>query len=308
MVKKIDASKLEESIYASTRLSKGKLIALFIFSLLIFVGINLSFTKRLTEQLEKVIKGTPQCPIIHKGIAIEWLLPKIVVKAPSLSASCFNRRKGGPLKLEDVAINLGIPSVYPPGIKLHGEIKPIRGKSRINLYPIIGLTSHFIKISNTVIDDQLLAEIFGKSIIEGMFEIESNLQVENSELANGDLLIKSKNLIIRSQNIQGLNLPQLRIGNFQVKANLNKTKLSIISLIIGDDQSPIYLSLSGNIRLNKYNVASSKLELAGDIRFSPDFITAFPAINLFLSGKESQGGMYRIEIGGSFNAPSPRIL
>ncbi len=308
MAKKADVTKLDDEIYSKSKVTGMKLIIAFIFFTIIFVISNLSLGQKALDQLEKSIQGTPSCPFTHKGLEISWFLPKILIKAPSLPSSCFNRFKGSPLKLETIPISFGIPSVYPPGLKLHSEIKPLRGKSKINIYPIIGFGTHFLKITETIIDEQLIAEITGKNLVEGIIETEANLQFDNSGLLAGDILLKSKNFQIKSQTIEGLTLPQLRLNHLQLKANLNKTKLNILSLISGDDQAPLYLGLSGNIRLNKYNMGSSKIELEGDIRFSPDLIAAFPAINLFLSGKESQGGLYRIQISGSLNSPIPRIL
>lgn len=308
MAKKADVTKLDDDIYSKSKMTGAKLIFAFIVFTIVFVISNLSLGHRVIQQLEKVVQGTPTCPLVHKGLEMSWLLPKLLIKTPSLPSSCFNRRKGSPLQLETIPISLGIPSVYPPGLKFHTEIKPLRGKSKINIYPIIGFGTYFVKITDTFIDEQFIAEIIGKNFIEGLIETEANLQLDNTGILAGDILLKSKNFQVRAQTIEGLSLPQLKLNNLQLKANLNKTRLNILSMILGDDQSPLYLGLSGNIRINKYNMGSSKIELEGDIRFSPEFISTFPAINLFLSGKESQGGLYRIQISGSLGSPIPRIM
>lgn len=308
MGKKADATKLDDEIYLTGKFSPFRLTIIFIILLLALIISNLSLGSKITAQLDLIIKGTPDCPFTHSGVEFSWFLPSIEIKNPSLPASCFNRRKGPALKLKTVPIYLNFPSVYPFGLKFHTEIKPAKGKSDINLYPIFGIKTHYLKITDTTIDDQLLAEIFGRSIFDGEIQVESNLQLDSTGPQAGDLLVKSKNLQIKSQSIEGLTIPQMRINNLQLKANLNKTKLSVISFILGDEQSPIYGSFTGNIRVNKYNFSSSKLELEGEIKFSPDFINAFPAINLFLSGKDSQGGLYRVQINGTVGAPMPRIL
>ncbi len=308
MVKKLESTKVQDEIYSKGRVPTVKIALLFVVILLFTVLSNLSISTKLTSMIDSGINSMRSCPIAHDGIEISWPIPTIIIKSPEISPKCFGRRSGKALSLRDIPISLGIPSVYPFGLKLHTEIKKKGSKTKVNIYPTVAIGKNIIRITDTQLTGDFISEIAGGDFLKGLITVESLIELVNGTPTDGDLLLKSKNLVIPSQNLNGLSLPELKVNNFQVKGTLSKSKLTIVSFLVGDEKSPLIANFKGTIRLNKYNMMNSRINLSGEVKFSQELITAFPIINMLTSGKENQGGFYKVRLTGKLSSPNPEIL
>ncbi|MCK5884132.1 MAG: hypothetical protein KAG61_10600 [Bacteriovoracaceae bacterium] len=308
MNKKIESTSVQDDVYQKGKLHLAKTILLFSTVLCITILSNLSISDKLISAVETGIGSLRGCPISYSGIEFSWFPPSLSIKSPELGATCFGGRQSNRLELRNTPISLSFPSVYPPGIKLHTQLWKKKSNTKINIYPTFAFGKTLLKITDTVVGHDLLTDIIGSEIIKGSLDIESIIEIVNGSPTAGDILIKSKNLNIPKQTISGLTIPELKINNLQLKGSLLKSKIKVISFLIGDETSPIVANFKGTIRLNKYNIKKSKLNLTGDIKFSQELLAAFPIINMLVIGKENQGGFYRVKLTGPLSSPKPQIL
>ena len=81
--------------------------------------------------------------------------------------------------MKDLKISFHSPSFYPVGLRLH--IEAVSNKTKINLYPVVSLFSHSIKIENTIIDSQFFAPMTKNNLspISGNFSVEGFFEFKN---------------------------------------------------------------------------------------------------------------------------------
>jgi len=307
MKNKIQYNEITDEIYGKRNIPYFKISLLSIF--LIFLGFSLNFPVKniIIQQVSKALQSNPSCPIMYDEIDVSFFLPKIILKKPIISGRCF-KKPAESLKLKNIKISLTGPGFSPLGIKLHALVKA--GKTSLNLYPTVSFGSYFLRIDKTKIDSSLINKLTGiNNLFSGNLALTSNLSLEKTGPKDGKLLLKSKNLKIPSQNIHGFNVPELNIGNFLLKAVLkDPKKLQINDLIIGNEESPIIATFKGSMKLNKYNIAFSEVDLVGEVKFSQKLLSEIP-LGLFLPAKKPENGFYKLKLKGPLNRLSkPEFL
>ncbi|WP_372653793.1 hypothetical protein [Halobacteriovorax sp.] len=307
MVKlKTHPSELPEEIYIQKKTFFFKVsVAAFLISLIAFM-LNFPIGKIIKSNAEVAIASNAACPITYDEMKFEWFLPKVILTKPVINGRCYSNPSSS-LKLADLAISFQSPSFWPLGVKLHTKIK--HKLSVINIYPTVGLGGQVIKIEKSSISHKTLKEFLGPKSLNftGDIELESIVKLDGGKVSQSDFLITSTNLSIPSQNIEGFDLPNLPIGAFQLKGNLNARNLiEIQDFQLGAANSPILAEAAGAIKLNTHNISNSTLDINGEVKFTADFLNKFAIINMLLSGKESTDkGFYKFKVGGKFSSPMP---
>ncbi|WP_127717301.1 type II secretion system protein GspN [Halobacteriovorax sp. HLS] len=308
MVKlKVQPNELPEEIYEQSRLTITKIViaAVVLFFLAFFF--NFPISKIIKTSVVNALATNRACPITYDDLRIEWFTPKIILKKPVISGVCFNN-PGGMMKLNDLALSLQMPSVWPIGLKFHTKIK--HKLTVLNIYPTIGMNRQVIKIDKSSISHETLLALLGKKSLKfsGDFEIEALVNINQGNLTSGDVIISSTNLNIPPQNVAGLvDLPALPISQLQIKSSVNaKNLIELKDIRIGNSNSPIIALIDGNIKLNPHNTDNSTLDLVGEVKFSQTILESFALLNAMLSGRQpSDKGFYKFKVGGRLSSPVP---
>jgi hypothetical protein len=303
--KQISDNQLADSIYKPNLLNWNFIILGILFLVIGFI-FNIPIKEKLADIITTKLASSESCPIFFERLDIGEFLQEVNLFGPIISGKCLDRQNS--IRFDQITANLSLPTLSPPGLKMHLEIKD--EKSALNLYPIISYPNYSVEIMDTNIQGPLLEKLIGGSFqLKGDFKIDSNIKMESGDLLEGDLKIISSNFVIPRQTISGFNVPALLLRNFGIKGNIaQKNIIDFSSIILGDKDSMVFMDLSGKLTLNKEYFQQSKLELAGKIRFSKDFITSFPILNLLLSGKApGPDGQYNIKIEGPISSVKPSI-
>lgn len=305
--KRIQYNELNEEIYAPIYWTKFRLIS--IGFILLFLGFlaNFSLEERLNKFLQSKLSSNPSCPIIFEKAELSYFLPTVTIKKPVIQGVCFGQYNNK-LTLKDVKLSLHSPSFYPPGMNFHVEISS--GKSIINLYPAVSLFSQLIEIDKTSIDASLFAPLIesNTSPIAGVITIEGFFKYESGAITDGQLDINSKNFSLPSQNIKGFEVPQINLGNLNIKAHFSDQSTMVVDrIVIGRSGAPIDLALKGKIGVNHNNFMNSSLNLNGDLKLSSFILSNFSFIKLFLPADNTSGN-YKMKLSGTLKNPgAPRF-
>ncbi len=297
----------EDKIYKLDGISIPKwLIILFV---VLFLGFFLNFpiSKVITTQVKKTISSMRSCPITYDKIDVEFFFfPKVILKNPVVSGICFNNPSAS-LKFDELMVRLWFPSFLPPGIRFHIPIK--YEKTEIDIYPTVTFGKLHINIKEAKIEGKFLETLTGKlKNIQGVIEINAITNIDKTGPVDGEFMIKSKDLVIGPQNVSGLAVPNLPLRNLLIKAELERPRLSLLDVIVGDEKSPLKANMKGEIKLNMKHIPSSGLDIDGNVFFGEEFLNSFGILNLFLAGKQTaKDGSYPIKIQGTFMRPSPSI-
>ena len=305
--KKLPDNHLADEIYQIPRFFKLKGILLALA--LIFLGfvLNAPIRDTITNAVTTQLNSIPGCPLTFEQVETSLFWPKITIKKLSLPPACLKMAEGNSLDLGDINLSFRGPSFFPLGLKLHMYLQ--RKETEIHAYTALSFFSNIIKIENTTIDSSIFNEILATpSAFEGTLNLEALLTIKKGQITNGKVLLQSTNINIPSQTIKGIVLPQLNIGNIVVKGGIIQSNLKIDSIIIGSESSPIKANCNGSIKLNEHNFVQSRLDLKGEVKFSPDLINKFPIINLLVAGKSEKNGFYPFRIIGPATMPNFNFL
>lgn len=290
-------------VYVNSRLPLKRTIGAVL--LLLFFGFFLNFpiSEIISKNVAKTISSIRGCPISYNKIDVEYFFfPKVILKKPTISGLCF----GNPsekMSFDELLIKLYIPGFLPPGVRFHIPIES--GKTAIDTYLTIGLGSVHVNVKDSNVNGQLLSKLSPMiKNISGDLSVNVLADLDKKGPTEADILIKSSNFKLGAQNVMGLLLPEMNLGNVNIKAEFKKPKLNLISFKIGKNNSPIQADLKGNINYNAKYPKGSKLNLKGTIFFSQEFISDFPILNVLLAGKKANSkGAYNITLTGTLGAP-----
>lgn len=131
-----------------------------------------------------------------------------------------------------------------------------------------------------------------------------------TEEASADFNLK--NLVLPSQNLKlgyfNTKLPTTKIGKGKVKFTINKGKLLIKEMKIGDSASDIEATLTGDAKFSP-SLRGSSVNLKANIRINPDFMEKLPGSFKFLIPESIQKkGVAKLEITGNLPLPQFKTL
>lgn len=281
-----------------------------IVSLLLIFGFLLNFNikDRLTLLITSTLKNSPACPIQYKKLNLTLFpFPTVSIDSPQIPSICFNKA-GDDLLLKKITLKIHGPSFVPLGIS--SSLLLTAHNVEIPLSVKIGFNEIAIKTENSKLAADFLTPFIGGSYLSGTLDISMLVLLENNRLTSGDILVKSKDLLVNKQQVSGLLIPQMLLGQLLIKVSVkDKGTLNLTEVIIGAPESPIQSSLSGVIKLNDVSPLLSNLDLKGEVKFTKKFIDDFPIVDLFISGKNpTQSGFFPFVVKGTLMTPSPAFL
>lgn len=300
-------NKTHDSIYDSGTLFKIKVIvvtaALFILTTFVLFPIRENITNLITSSL----LSNRACPIPHKKLDFNFLLPEVIITAPTISPRCLPGLKSS-LTFDQVSFKVTMPTLWPPGIKSHLLIK--KGKSVINLYPKFTILDHEIRVTKTNVQGQLISELIGqKSLLTGDLKTEGHFVItKKQKLKSGEFKIESSNMDIPAQTISGFNIISLNIRKMLLAGSINAGKLDIQALKLGTKSSQLQAQFKGKIGLMQNNMRFSKLNLNGKVRLGAKLRESVAILNILLDGKKQVDGFYPMSLGGTLAKPLPQLL
>lgn len=296
---------IEENDYALPPISKVKWAMLLILTIILGFFLNFSFSERIENLIRLNLTKNPGCPINYKEAKFELFFPKVILKNIVMPGRCFSSSNQRALELKQLALNFIGPSFSPLGLNF--SIKTNLEKSKIISKQTLGATTQIINTSGTVLDLGTLTQIMGMSF-KMLGEVETNtlIQIEHSKINNAKFLLKSKTFFIPGQKLESFEIPNLNLKNFVMKGIYDRTgKLHIDDLVLGDKGAPLYANLKGDIFINNLSIGDSRLDLKGEIIFSPEFLESFAILKLFLAQFSQKDGYYQIKLGGTLKSPMP---
>lgn len=296
---------IEESDYTLPPISKIKWISILLAVLIAGFILNFSFSERIEGLIRLNLTKNSSCPINYKEAKFELFFPKVILKNIAMPGRCFSPSNQRPLEIKQLALNFIGPSFSPLGLNF--SLKTNLDKSKINTKQTLGATSQVINTSGTVLDLGSLTPILGMTFkLLGEIETNALIQIENSKINNAKFLLKSKNFFIPAQKLESFEIPNLNLKNFLMKGVYDRSgKLHIDDLVVGDKGAPIYANLKGDVFINNLSIADSRIDLKGEIIFSPEFLESFAILKLFLGQFSQKDGYYQIKLGGTLKSPIP---
>ena len=297
-------NQLDDDIYSKVNPFNWKFIVIGFFLLIMGFLVNFPIRKTIIGYASAKLGSNRSCPMTFERLDLGNFLQWAKFTGPIFSGRCYGQSSMSMLRLESLGLALVAPSVNPPGLKLHIEIK--KGKTNLNIYPTISYPKMGLEIKNSVIDGNLLKNLTGDIFkIHGQIKIDSHLIMTKKNLTGGKINITSKNLSIPPQNIMNFLIPYMNLEELTIKGSVKgRNTLHFTTLKLGSKISPIIANLKGSIKINPTNTRASTLDLKGKIKFTPEFIKKFAILNLFLAGKNKDPeGFYNLSIKGPMGRP-----
>lgn len=303
MNKKFEENVIQDEIYVIPIDMKLKIIICSLVLTLTGLLMNLPVLINLEEQIETAIKSYPNCQISYKKLDLSYLLPKLTLKRPTIPGNCFNNPTSS-LKLDSIDTSFTIPSFIPPGLKFHSVIKGL--KSEINIYPRVSAGAVDIRITKSKVNAKLInALTIYPNLLNGHLDLEGFFATKKNKLDSGVAKLSSKNLIVPAQTINFFEIPELILNKLNLVIKINKNKLSINQLLIGNESAPIRAEIKGTVTLNQRAMNLSLLNLQGKVKFSPEFMKSFAIMEMMLAKAKPVDGFYNFTLTGTPAAPKP---
>jgi len=303
MASMTEINSLDDINYKSPSKFKTFLVGVLGFILLVIGFLNYY---PVGDAIKKVIRtqmAGSGCNPDFGDLSINPLLLKIEVTELSLPSRCFNQA-GKPLNLPFVSINYHLISFLPLGLPFRVDTQ-IEGNP-LSIHFVAGIGEQLIRVK-----DQKLSLSKLLPLVAPEFKIAGDLTVDLSmsstyqgTMTGMNLKAVSKNFTIPGQNIQGFELPNLRVGEIFVEASSeNPPRIVIEKLIAGNPNSPIRANFKGRIDLQEGNPAFSPMELVGEVNFSPSLKESIGILDLLMEPYPQRDGFYQVKIGGTLGAP-----
>lgn len=303
--KNLPIDKVSQVFYQSpTSARKFKLISLGVLLFLLGFAFNFPFNQKVENFVEVSLLGQMGCPIAHDGIRTSWFFPSIEIVRPKISRHCFDSTND--VQLDSLSMKLAFPSFFPPGPRFHIPLS--LDQTNISIYTTATIGGMHFNIRDAHIGKDMLALLGPQAqTFKGDFTLNAimTLPYTGGPPSDANIHVKSTNLTIPSQNIQGFLVPQLPLNNFSLKASIKGQQMELIELIVGDAASPLRGILQGPITLNSQDISASQLDLEGNLKFSEKFLQEYSFIQLFLQGGQGDDGSYSLGIRGTLAQPNP---
>ena len=304
--KRVQYNEINEEVYQQKYWSKPRLI--FMGMVLVILGffINFPIEEKLNRALADALSSNQACPIQFDKAEFHYFLPKLVVKKATILGACFGQ-PNNTLTLHDVKIGLDWPSFYPVGLKFHIAIN--EKKTKINIYPILSLFSHYIDIKDTSIDPQIFAatSIDGKFPIMGIINVDGSFKLTSGSVEEGEFILNSRNFYLPAQNFRGFEMGLVRIDHVNITGHYNnKNQIKFDHIDLGKSGKPIDLKLKGTLDINHVFFMNSYLQLNGSLKLSNFIMTNFSFIKIFLPANNTTGN-YQMKLQGNLTNLTPEF-
>ncbi len=303
MNKKYEDNVIQDETYTIPMDVKLKITIVSLVFALVGLLMNLPMLGNVEEQIETAIKSNPQCPITYKKFNLSYVLPKVTLTKPVIPGRCFNNPSSS-LKLDSVTTSFTIPSFIPPGLKFHSVIKGLG--SEINVYPRVTAGTVDIRITKSKINAKFInAFTVYPNLLNGNMSLEGFFSTVKNKLDSGVAKLSSKNLVIPAQTINFFEIPELLLNKLNLVIKIEKNKLNVNQLLIGNETSPIRAEIKGTINLNQRAMNLSILNLQGKVKFSKDFLKSFAILEMMLAQAKPVDEYYSFTLTGPLGSPKP---
>ena len=273
-------------------------LALFIITLFLYFPISNKIKRTIKKQLTSI----PGCPLNYDDVSFELFLPKVVIKDLNIPSKCFGNQASFPLKLQRTLLHFRFFSLSPFGLHFMLETKLIN--ENFAAYLTVGLQSIAVNIRDNQIDMKVLSLLLPDLKMKGKVKIDTLLKLDNGELIDLKLNLRSKNLVIPPQKVKSFVLSKIELNDFLLKAKMETSKLLIQDIILGDMNSPIRSSFKGHINLSTKDIKRSTIDLKGEVKFSNSFIEKYGIIKLFMSKFDKKDEFYQVQLKGPITNPT----
>ncbi|MBF0206470.1 MAG: hypothetical protein HQK53_06240 [Oligoflexia bacterium] len=298
-------NEIYDSYYNTSLIKKYYWTIFLVLMLSLGVMLNFSFFSQLQYLMVTKIKALVPCPLQYKEIKNIIFFPGIAFKDITFSKSCLKTTDD--ITFKELRFTFEGFGIYPLiGIKISSKID-YDDKTKLVINSLISWKESIFKIDEGQIGTTGFLPLFEKiPRIKGNVQVKSFLRVENkrSLIKEIGLLLKSNDLLISEQNIQGMTIPELAFKNFSLKATQSNQKTVNIEALIGIEKSPMYITLRGPMTLAADDFTSSSLKLKTDLRITPELLKNLAIVTLLLKKYEVRDGEYRLSVGGTLKAPS----
>ena len=297
---------LAEDIYQRLPWSYPKLAAALAILLVLSFGFYFSLPALLSQSVKNAIDNNRACTMVYRQLNFEYFIPKIRIRDLSLGSNCFNGQMPGQVSFDDVKLYLGLPSIWPLGPTIVAQLK--KGKHQLKLTAAVGIGGITLSMDHggkKRLDLSFFNEILNGEYLDGHLEINfvAKLKLSKRGILPHEVAgrLASKDLLIKSFSLNGLQLPLLPLNDLQLKFTLDSKQNFKLKedLVLGSENSPFRVHGKGGAKFNWQDLASSNLDLHLEAIFTDAFMQDFALLPMLL-GKYSKDeqGWYQINLEG----------
>lgn len=259
---------------------------------------------KMESNVRSALGSLPGCPIAYDSMSFDFFLPKLVVKNLNAPASCFDQA-GPPLTVDEARLYVrGISfSPFGPNFRLETQLFGNPLEALIS----VGLGGASVNMKDASVELSKISPMLPAGLnLAGKANIDLLANVAQEGVKNLDLRLTSKNLVLPAQSIQAFAFSRMNLNNLLLKAEMGSDgKLNVEEFILGDDASPIRANFSGDITLVKQNPQLSRLNLAGEVSFSEDFLSQYSIVEMLMNQFDKKDGFYQVQLRGTIGNPAP---
>ncbi|MBD65494.1 MAG: hypothetical protein CME62_09825 [Halobacteriovoraceae bacterium] len=234
-------------------------------------------------------------------------LPHLNFQNINIPSECLGARNNQSIGLKDLQVYFRGPSFSPLGPQFKVETAFRDNPLGFILASDFSFKTLKLLIKENDIDLGKFSDFIPQVSLNGVVKTDLLLELENFNLSELNINLQSNSLVLPAQNINGFALQEMPLKNLLLTANSeNGKKLNVKKLVIGDEKSPIRSEFSGVINLNTRNIASSSLNLGGEIAFADSFIND-PSMFLlknYMQQFDKKDNFYQIQITGALSFPN----
>jgi type II secretion system protein N len=297
---------IQEADYPIIPFARKRLIAAFLGLSFLSYLYAFPFNQKLENIVRNVVRSSAGCAVNFKDLKFEFLLPKIVINDLNVPSQCLGSESAS-LNFKQLRLYFRGPSFSPLGIALKLETQVL--KTDLNVYLALGLNSQTIKLEQQVVNFAQLSEIIPEVKINGQLELNGVIKLHKNNLEKISGYIRSQDVILPPQNIQGFNTPELSPRNLIIKLETdvnNAEHVNVQEFILGDQAANVRAKFNGKIILNNRSLGYSRLDLKGEFALAPEIIKEFSIIETLLSSYNKADEFYQVQLTGTINSPSVR--
>lgn len=293
--------------YQVTQIIGFKWILLFILLLIIGFTINFPVKEKIETTLRTTLANNSKCPIFFDELKYNLIPPSIDLLEINVPSICSDKTLKD-LQVPKLRAGLGGISFSPLGLVSNIDIHLL--KSPISAKIILGIGKYAIKIDNNQVNLTELMGLLKKPYrVGGDAELYTKLIFDGQNISEGEIGLKSNNLILPSQNISSFETPNLDLKNLDLAIIIpeGSTDYLIQRFDIGSQDAPLRVRLNepGIIKANPENFNKSRLDVKLELAPSRALLDQFLIIESLLSPYNLKDGFYRIKLGGEVGKPKP---
>jgi type II secretion system protein N len=301
--KQLNDTELSDDIYISSSLPIAKIVIIGLVAMFLGFLLNYPLATSIENSVRAQILNNPTCPIQTQGFSFRAFPPKLSMSNVQISGVCFQNPMSS-VQFNKVDFSLARPSFYPIGGLFRAEVSSQYDSLKVDLG--VGIPSPKFRIHRSTIDTETLNALTGTGgLLRGSFTVEGQGGLNWAfDLNSLSMIVRSSNLVIPAQNVQGLQLPTMNFGNALLKLRMTEsTTLNVEELVVGSDTSPLTASLSGSLELDPRFFGTSEINFLTDLFLAEDLMNSFPIVNLFLGSHALEDGHFRFRLTGPLNSP-----